>query len=53
MAKIEAYNSAGELQTIPEHWLAEKHPAFKFTKTPPRTVDGDHKAAKADNKKEA
>ena len=33
MAKIEAYNSAGELQTIPEHWLTEKHPAKADNKT--------------------
>lgn len=53
MAKIEAYNAAGELQTIPEHWLSEKHPAFKFTKTPPHKADAETKAAKAVTKKEA
>ena len=50
MAKIEAYNVAGEKQTIPEHWLGLSHPAFDFTKTPRRSAKETTKPAKPEAK---
>lgn len=53
MAFVDALNQRGEVQAVPEHWLADFPDQFKPADSEPATTEKPTTTAKAETKKES